>query len=311
MAKKIYEEETIRAIANKIRDRAEVETTYTTAEMPNGIDEVYGRGYGSGYSDGTQEGFDEGLYQGKHEIYDQVEPINAELEQTLYGTDTGGKSYYDEFWDAYQDNGNRGISPYQYSTPAWDESTFYPKYDLIARSNTYGCFYSFGVRDFVKRIKELGLVFDTSKATLIDVLFNGSYCTTIPYVSAASAKTAINTFRSCSYLVSIEGFEVHENLTYSDTFTGCSLLENLTIEGTIGQNGLNLQWSTKLSYDSIKSILDALSRTTTGLSITLSKAAVDKAFESSEGANDGSTSGQSEFVYYLHYEIPNWTVNLI
>jgi hypothetical protein len=35
-------------------------------------------------------------------------------------------------------------------------------------------------------------------------------------------------------------------------------LENITFEGTIGQNGLNIQWSTKLTHESLMSIINAL-----------------------------------------------------
>jgi hypothetical protein len=68
-------------------------------------------------------------------------------------------------------------------------------------------------------------------------------------------------------------------------------LENIRVRGRIVKS-TNFQWSTKLSKDSIISIINALSTTTSGLSITLSKVAVNKAFETSEGANDGSTSAE-------------------
>lgn len=54
MAVKVYEEEKIRAIAEKIRECAGTEKTYTTAEMPNGVEEVYNAGIekGEASSDG-------------------------------------------------------------------------------------------------------------------------------------------------------------------------------------------------------------------------------------------------------------------
>lgn len=48
MAKKLYEEENIRAIATKVRELTGSENTYTTAEMPGGVDEVYGAGVAEG-----------------------------------------------------------------------------------------------------------------------------------------------------------------------------------------------------------------------------------------------------------------------
>jgi hypothetical protein len=62
----------------------------------------------------------------------------------------------------------------------------------------------------------------------------------------------------------------------------------------------------KLSKASIKSIMDVLSSTTSGLTITLSGAAVDKAFETAEGANDGRES--SEWITLSTAK--NWYVTL-
>ena len=44
---------------------------------------------------------------GKEKAFAEVEPINTELEQILYGKDTGGRGFYDEFWDEFQANGTR------------------------------------------------------------------------------------------------------------------------------------------------------------------------------------------------------------
>ena len=91
-------------------------------------------------------------------------------------------------------------------------------------------------------------------------------------------------------------------------FTNCFQLQNLTIEGIIGQNGFNVQWSTKLSKASITSIINALSETTSGLTVTLSKTAVNNAFETSAGAADGSTS---EEWTTLEGTKTNWTISLV
>ena len=80
--------------------------------------------------------------------------------------------------------------------------------------------------------------------------------------------------------------------TFATVFTNCYALENLTIIGKIGQNGFDIHWSTKLTKSSIISIINALLDTEEGKTITLSKTAVNKAFETSEGANNGSTSSE-------------------
>lgn len=75
MALGIYEEEDIRAIAKIIRNNLGNDTKYTTEQMPDAIDNIQTYAYNSGHS------------EGKTEAYAEVEPINAQLENTLYGED--------------------------------------------------------------------------------------------------------------------------------------------------------------------------------------------------------------------------------
>jgi hypothetical protein len=75
-------------------------------------------------------------------------------------------------------------------------------------------------------------------------------------------------------------------------------LEELYCEGTLDITGLNLKDSTKLNKASIESIISVLSTTTTGLSITLSKTAVNNAFTTDEwNALIGTRT--------------NWTISLV
>jgi hypothetical protein len=87
----------------------------------------------------------------------------------------------------------------------------------------------------------------------------------------------------------------------------CAELVDCPFEGVIGSNGIDLHWSTKLSHDSHVSIFNALSTATTGLTVTFSRTAVNKAFETSEGANDGTTSAEWLALVAAHN---NWTISL-
>ena len=80
------------------------------------------------------------------------------------------------------------------------------------------------------------------------------------------------TFGNCSNLHTIEKLTVAETTKFSNAFNRCSSLTNLTFEGTIGQNGLNLSWS-PLTHDSLMSTITALADksgdTSTTWSVTL------------------------------------------
>ena len=65
----------------------------------------------------------------------------------------------------------------------------------------------------------------------------------------------------------------------SDFFYLCYALENITITGTIQNTGFDLHWSTKLTIESLTSILTALSKNSSvaaGKSITFPTAAQAK-----------------------------------
>lgn len=298
------------AIADELRERLDIEGKIPTQDMPQRVQDLYftsfnnGRdtgesiGYIRGYSEGEIKGREQGLTvgeeQGKAEVYTQIEPINAQLENTLNGTDTGGKSYYDEFWDFYQQNGNR--TDYQYGGFAgvgWTDETYKPKYPVKP-------IYAYGMYTGCRLTNILDI--DTSKATSITNLFYVCrFLERVGIISAVSSSDATNVFSYCAELKTIDKFIVTEQLPYSNAFFNCTSLENLTIEGVIGQDGFDVQWSTKLSNDSIISIINALSTTASGKSVTLSKVAVESAF--------GSTASE-EWISLINTR-SNWTINLV
>ena len=97
------------------------------------------------------------------------------------------------------------------------------------------------------------------------------------------------TFANDVKLHTIECIYPDADTIFNHAFDYCSGLIYLRVQGVIGQSGFDVKRSTKLSKESHISIVNAFSTTAT-ISATFSKVAVDKAFETSEGANDGSTS---------------------
>lgn len=256
----------------------------------------------------------------RYKIIDQKVPISVskdiydmfmgcvDNDQGNTSFDIGRKAQYDEFWDAVQNFGKR--TAYNYGFIFWGDNAFYPKYDIKPVGWSDAIFNNSGIVNLKQRLLDCGVVLDTSKATGLQNLFSGcTNITNIPIISAISTSNCNGMFHSNNKLVEIEKLILKSDgsQTFSNTFGYCYLLENLTIEGTIGQNGLNLQWSDKLSRASIESIINALSTTTSGLSITLSKPAVNKAFETSAGKNDGYDSDDFRELVQDHI---NWTINL-
>lgn len=148
----------------------------------------------------------------------------AENEQKVY--EAGKKAEYDRFWDAYQNNGDIMNGYYAFSGNAWNDKAYNPKHSIKANSFT-NMFRTSNITDTKVSI-------DLSQGTGIYVLFD------------------------CTRLKNVPKIIVNENIVYTGWFVNCSALENITIEGTIGQNDFNVQWSTKLTHESLMSIINAL-----------------------------------------------------
>lgn len=177
----------------------------------------------------------------------------------------GGNSWYDAFWDGYQDNGNRRAYDYAFSGQGWNNETFKPKYRIVAMGSFAGTFQNSGLTDF--DFVEEGIELDTEGANSLAYLFRYAYGIKRIGVIDCTGCTELNrTFEGC-YVETIDVLIVHENIKYSNTFTNCKYLTYITISGTIG-NSISLGSCTKLSAESVQSIIDHLATVTTAQTIT-------------------------------------------
>ena len=244
------------------------------------------------------------------EFYDLFMSIVDNADGTAYGIGhtEGKKAEYDKFWDAFQANGNR--DGYVYAFYRWGDDAFYPKYDIIQGSgNGSNMFAQCKVKNLKQRLIDCGVTLDVSQATDVTYMFAVANITHVPVIDASSSRWVDAIFYN-SGIVDVEKLILKSDgsQTLGDAFKWCYYLKNIVIEGTIGQNGLNFQWASELSKNSIYSVITHLSTTTSGLSITLSLEAVNKAFETGLNYNDGATS--EEFMA-LRRAYTNWSINLL
>ena len=231
MAKKIYEEENIRAIAEKIREKTGEGTTYKVSEMPDGIERVYNEGKSQGTG-----GYDEGYKAGQ-------------------------KSEYDRFWDNFQQNGKRQRYYRAFSDDSWTNETFKPKYDLVNMSNCEYLFYSSKISgDFVEILNNLGIRVDISNFSVVTQVYRNTLFTRLGEINVSKVTGSLNYFiDSNKYLETIDKLIISEKgtTTFINTFTGNTALKNITIEGVIG-NDINFKDCTLLTHESLMSIINAL-----------------------------------------------------
>ena len=168
-------------------------------------------------------------------------------------------NYYDEFWDSYQQNGERtnygqvNQSNAGFSNPYWNDVTFKPKYDIIP-TEAYGIFSKSKITDFAN----CGVDIDFSKCGDFRAAFSGCEAVHIGTVDLRKCSYQLSTiFYGCTKLETIDKLilKVSEP-KYNSTFDRCSSLTNLTAEGTVG--GSISFASSPLSLASAKSLIACL-----------------------------------------------------
>lgn len=186
--------------------------------------------------------------------------LNNKLEQTLYGTDTGGKSYYDEFWDLYQDNGSRTHYMGAFAGIGWKEDMFFPKYKSIKVTNAYQMFAASRVAtDLAELCRQRGITFDFSNCKRVThMTMDNSYLTTFPECDFSGLTDLRYHFSGATKLHTIEKvkYPTGTNNNHTNAFQMCHSLKNIVIEGNISKS-VSFQWS-PLTHDSLMSIINAL-----------------------------------------------------
>ena len=125
----------------------------------------------------------------------------------------GKKAEHDAFWDALQRNGTR--ENYEYAFSNWHESLFYPKYDIVPTraTNLFRNPDDNGdmTIDLAQRLKDCGVVLDTSRCTVMDSAFLGARFTKIPKIDARLATSSRDVFRNAFNIVEIEEIVLNDD----------------------------------------------------------------------------------------------------
>jgi hypothetical protein len=184
----------------------------------------------------------------------------------------GKKAERDTFWETIQKGGIEMNYNYAFGYNKFTDGNYFPKYDIIImQGGTTGSYIFYMALE------------------LTDIKVS---------VDARLATNLQRTFHRCELLKRIPKLIIGANTVFTNTFELCYELEELNIEGVIAKNGFNVQWSEKLNKASIESIINALSATESGLTVTFSKTAVNNAFTAEEWDALEATK-------------TNWTISLV
>ena len=204
----------------------------------------------------------------------------------------GRKNEYDTFWDSYQMEGALENYSNAFSGRGWNDVTFNPKYNIIA--NSASDMFAFSqIGNLEALLEKNGVKLMTGKAAKTDAIFYYSAVTVVPELDVSSSTDLSYLFCRASNLHTIRLLKLSEKgdqVFASNTFYQCKALKNIKIEGLIGSD-IDLRYS-PLSYDSINNVVFSLKTEIENDSKTVvfSKAAINAAFETYTGANDGLES---------------------
>ena len=192
---------------------------------------------------------------------------------------SGQRSEYDRFWDIYQAN---EMYIGAFAGDAWGyKQLFKPKYDMHPRNASYMFYSNTMGGDLVEYLDSLGIILDFENCNNANSVFQYSKFTRVGKIYNVGVSW-YSTFYGCSNLVTIDemghptGGIVDGGLT--TTFTYCEALENIKVKGTF-INNVNFHWCTKLTHDSLMSIINALSDTVQGRTLSLGATNIAKLSE--------------------------------
>ena len=183
-----------------------------------------------------------------------VADANAVLGEALYSKSEGGKTYYDAFWEQFQNGGEPMGCIYLFSYSRFSDATYNPKYDIKCintSSAASNMFYSTILTD-----------------TKVTIYANGN------------VNKCDGMFYNSKSIKTVRKLVIAETGEFSNTFDGCTALANITFEGIIGKT-ISFKDS-PLTKASITNVIEHLSSTASGQTATFKKAAKEAAFTEAE-----------------------------
>lgn len=231
---------------------------------------------------------------------DIAEKLLKAAENTGKVFDAGKKREYDTFWDSYQNKGKKKTYMLAFAGDGWTNVNFRPKYDINV---TYGymTFRNSAVTaDIIELCKELGITIDFAGCTDFTQTFFNSKFKRIGEIDTTTASALAGTFASAAVskidklILKNDGSQ-----TFTSAFSNCENLADIKIAGKIG-NSINFAAS-PLNAKSMASVVEALSDTVSGKTVTFKESAVNEA--------DWSESGYSDWNALIAIKT-NWTFAL-
>lgn len=217
--------------------------------------------------------------------------IIADNDVTIEYWGSFGRNFgYLSWWGKYLNYGNPKTLYNAFGGHAWDDETFEPPFDINATTSSaiFGRTFITDVRGCMKKHNVRLICNDTNpNHNQHFSLFSDSKVKYLPYLKLPTNSSAYGWFTNCTQLIEVDGYECCEKNTFetssgaNKTFQGCTELVKIIFHGTVAKN-CDIHWSTKLSRESILSLLQCLNVAVTEVTITLPSKCIDTATDTFE-----------------------------
>lgn len=186
--------------------------------------------------------------------------------------EAGKQSEYDTFWDAFQSNGRKVAYLDTFAGTGWTDAIFNPKYPINATlSGSY--------------------------------MFHNNQSITSTKVPITISASSSSVFNGCGGLKEIPSIKVTEKVSFASWFTGCYSLETINfIEDSVIANNIDFSPCPSLTAKSIVSIVEHLSDSVSGKTVTFKQSTINSA--------DWSTTNYTRWADLIA-ERSNWTISLV
>ena len=225
------------------------------------------------------------------------------------GVEKGKTLQYNDFWDMYQQRGTRTDYARAFSGIGWTEKTFKPKYSLRDINSAIRMFEGTGIKNLSELMIGLGMHLNLEGTTRTDYMFANCGITHVPDLDLRAVTNMEYMFYRAEELEVIEGLRLADDGSQelgARFFYRCYCLNTVIFHGQIGCD-VDIRHS-PLYRGSIENLISALLPTAEGKTVYLSKSRVNKEFETSKDAKDGSTSAAW---LSLVASKPGWTISLV
>ena len=164
----------------------------------------------------------------------------------------GEKAEYDRFWDALQSDPNSAFMH-------WPDEAFYPKNPIVP-TTMQRMFLESNIVNLRQRLIDCGVYLDTSNVKDFSYTFYTCYyLKELPVIDISKINNSTGLFGYCSSLKTIEKLILYSNHSLHNTcFVGVKNIENIVFEGRYPGSSINLQECTKLTHDSLMSLINVL-----------------------------------------------------